>query len=266
MNGLGWLCDRVDPRDYAFGNAHPRAIGVPSDAAPSLLQYMGTPLHQGAASSCVGFALTRAIQLAAAVDGVDLLPSPAWIYWVARAQGRDVRGTAPPPPIVDGGCYPRLAMKAVQSMGLVRWDEWPYDDATPTSPPALGTIRAAFASQGLRYYRIPSYGMARIEEVARALSMRLPVIFGAQVDRAFCEHAKPEAVKAIDPTQIVGGHMMACVAVEPDMRVRVSNSWGSAWGGLGDGTAHIAPEIFGGWAIGDIYVVSAAVLPQPEAA
>ena len=220
---------------------------------------VGGAWDQGAASSCVAFALARAINMAhvRAGDVHAPAPSPMWLYYAARAQ---LYAGAASSDIVlsDSGSYPRLAMKAVQAVGFCSWDSWQYDAGRVSERPPLKSYGRSYDQRGLKYWRINDAGQARVNAVSAALSLGMPVIFAAQIDEAFSYHDGMRPVRALDPSKLRGRHMMTAVAVEPGAVVLV-NSWGPNWADMGYGK--LAPSFFGDPAmVDDVYAVQAAPL------
>lgn len=265
MRGLGYRQDAPDERDFSAERL--LGIGAATVVPASMARLRVGTLEQAGAGSCVAFALTRAIDMALRAEAerrgansVDLpLGAPGFVYFNARQQEVVEAKNAgrSPPPIQDQGSYPRLAMRAVQRLGFCPDEAYPYLEALHhinAAPPAHA-YRHAFDQSGLKYYRISATGIARVAEVARALSLGKPVIFGMFVDAAFMRNRgeRIATVNTNDPNG--GGHMMAVLEVT-ESEVVVDNWWGSDWGDIGIG--RIGHELFGSSAISDVYVIETA--------
>lgn len=252
-HGLGYIPDWLDMRDHGF-----RDIEAPtgwSAGSADMRDLRGAPLSQGPLSSCVGFAITRALQLGSALNQRPDIPlaSPLFIYWNARfVMNREK-------PVDDRGCYPRLAMKALQTFGFAPWSSWEYKESWVNQQPSFKAYRGAYEQRGFRYYRID--GDDRVAQVRQALAMGYPVIFGMEIDEAFVNARAP--VSSIDRNRSLGGHMMSVLAVDGDNLV-VDNWWGTGWGGNGDGTGVISADLFESSHIHDVYALSVEpIVEQP---
>lgn len=257
---LGWLQDETDERDFSFSTHH--GIAGVSGALPDLRRLRGERLEQGSASSCVAFSLTRALQISMARDAeesgsplVEDIASPSFIYYNARQQEQAGRTQPTSANLVDKGCFPRLAMKSIQALGYAQWGDYPYDVARVNKRPPMFCYTNAQDQKGLRYYRIEGSGAMRIAELESALSQGYPVIFGMQVDKAFLK-AGNAPVDAINPREVLGGHMMAVLAVDSS-GVLIDNWWGPEWG-CGDGMGRLTASLFGSSFVSDVYVISSA--------
>lgn len=263
--GLGYRQDAPDERDIPAEQL--LGAGPPTVVPASLAKFRVGTLEQSHASSCVAFALTRAIDMALRIEAerrgapaTELpLGAPGYIYFNARQQevveAKNAGRAAPA--IADQGSYPRLAMRAVQKLGFCPDEAYPYAEALQhiNSPPPAHAYRHAFDQAGFAYYRISATGIARVADVARALAQGKPVIFGMFVDTAFMRNrgARITSVNQDDPNG--GGHMMTVLDVT-ESEVVVDNWWGNDWGDFGIG--RIAHEVFGSSAVSDVYVIETA--------
>lgn len=260
MKGLGYRRDGFDARDLKTADllAAPAAADLP---IASLTRYRGPRIEQGGAGACVSFAKARAIHMSMKIQGDDGAPlmSPLFDYRIARLQPYAGRDLADIPPLQDEGSFPRLSMQATRRVGFVPWDAWAYrDDLVNLNPPPSVTDQA-FDQRGFTYYRIDAEGHDAAESARLALLAGYPVIFGMHVDEAFMGHVGSEAIRTVNDAKIVGGHMMAVLAVEEDGTILADNWWGSGWG-FDDGMVRIAPEVFGGAHVFDRYAIRAVPL------
>lgn len=281
----GYLPDRPDERDLPveklFGFAPTKSeIVVPA----SMIRYHVGILDQRDASSCVAFALTRAVDMRLRVDAERsglgsasvTLGAPGFVYFNARQQEiveAMARGSEPRA-IGDNGSYPRLAMRAIQRLGYCPEASYPYEaalteiraarlEARPERPPPTMTYRHAYDQAGLRYYRVSSSGQQRVADVARAIGQQAPVVFGMFVDTAFMQNRGDRITSINDDDPDGGGHMMCVVGVTLE-DVVITNSWGAAWGQ--NGIARISHALFGSFLASDVYAVVAAPSFSSEAA
>lgn len=256
--GLGYKPDAVDSRDipaaYSLGLSSAATTVVPA----SLKRFRVGRLEQGQAGSCVAHALDRAIDICLryAFDklgkpGIEpLKASRRFMYFNARRQESG--------PIVDGGCFPRNAMKAVQQLGYCPESVFPYSDdaAAINEVPPPTAFQQAFDQSNFRYYRVTSTGVARVAEVARALAQGKPVIFGTFADTAMEEWDGKDAIDQLDPSDPNGGGHMLCVLEVTADEVITDNWWGDGWGR--NGLAAFTHRLFGSALINDIYVIETA--------
>lgn len=267
---FGYLRDSVDPRDLLFREHHLVGSLAPSlVVAASQLKHRPPLVYQrGVDQNCVGMWLAKAIWMAwsLATPGyppAGPIPSPSWLYWIARKQELTYQNPGFRTPIANRGCYPRLAMQAVQNVGFVPWSDWPYDDAFSIDHPPFGpgTDVPAYAMRELRYYRVGGSGGDRISQITSALSFGMPVGVGMSVDAAFARHVGEEPVMSIDLDGPIGGHMMGVGAVDADGTATLLNHW--AGHGYDGDLVRISADVLGGPAVTDTYVISA--LPRAGA-
>lgn len=265
---LGYKPDLFDERDLPAGHVLGAAVRQELVVPASMMKYRSSAILQGGASSCVAHALCRSIDMCLRyelekADKAHVEPPPpsrGFIYFNARRQEAveaNKRGE-PPPPMIDGGSFPRLAMRAVQRLGYCPERVYPYSDDTKTindAPPA-SAYHAAFDQTGFRYYRVLSSGRARVAEVAHALALGRPVFFGLTVDSAFMGWDGDTPINAVDVHDPeAGGHMLCVLEVTAD-RVVADNWWGEDWGAKG--LAHLSHHLFGSDVITDVYVIETA--------
>jgi hypothetical protein len=275
---LGYLQDRPDARDVPasrlFGGTPTRSdVIIPA----SMIRHVVGALDQQDAGSCVSFALTRAVNMWHRADAernslpADEIPlgAPGYVYFNARQQEvieAGIRGEATV--VRDAGSYPRLAMRAIQRLGFCPSAAYPYEDALREiraaraeargeRPPPPTAFRAAHDQAGLRYYRISAFGRDRVAEVARAIAMNCPVVFGMVVDSAFMRNRGERITSVAEDDPSAGGHMMCAFGATID-DVLVVNSWGAGWGQ--GGLCRISHDLFGSAIVSDVYALQAAPL------
>lgn len=257
--GLGYLKDLPDARDFPAEVVFGAPVGAYLVPA-SMKQWCVGRTLQGGANSCVANALAKSIDMIFRRSGIVDPPfaSRRFIYWNARRQeAREAAEQgAQPEPMSDRGCFPRLAMRAVQRLGFCPETEYPYSDAPSAiaeTPPPLA-YRAAIDQSGFQYGRVSSSGMARAIECAQALAAGCVPIFGTLIDQAFMRN-QGEVITRLDMTDIVGGHMLAVVEVTHD-HLTFANWWGG-WGDA-EGFGKMSLDLFGSTAVTDTYVLRTA--------
>lgn len=242
--GFGYQQDDPDPRDVRFSDAVPVGFAAAPGAA-DLSGYVLRVFDQGAAPACVGFAVAQALRVrwcaqieetrsAAPMTDHDVpLPSALWIWWHARQAAGTER-------LVVGSKI-RNAFRAIVRFGVPEDRWWPSADPRDAAgrEPSPMARRCAWDLRGragrgamVNYFRIPDGAMAPAL-VRWALTHRLPVVFGTDVDTEFAgvrRHLDP--LQAPNLGMIAGGHAMVAVGYRPDA-VLVVNSWGPAWGNRG---------------------------------
>lgn len=260
---LGHLVDVPDARDFKYEDIVPGVYGS-FRRTPDLRDLRRGMLEQGNPQACVAFSIARAIHITQVRDSLGAhtpepeIPSPSFIYYNARAQ--ELIGKPPSmSPLPDRGCYPRLALKGVQTLGYVPWGDCPYQERTVNTRPRMKLYTEAFDQKGLRYYRISASGQERVDQVEHALSLGYPVIFGMMIDLAYTKLGRAPA-DSVDMKKLLGGHMQCAMAIDSS-GVVVENWWGKDWG-LGDGTGRLTARLFGSDVVNDVYVVQAASIPE----
>lgn len=241
---LGYLPDGRDERDLRFGAARVAfsAVVLP---APDQEAYVSRVRQQLSTQSCVGQALASASELCAAIAGRALHLSASWPYVLGlEAERPGYMG-----PLQDKGCYPRLAMNAVQKRGLVSEASWPFSAAAITRRPSPAVAVGAYNAIGLRYYRIGEMGPPRISAIEEALVRGYGLLFGMGVDAGYSVYGG-QLIQSMGPS--AGGHMQVITAVRGAV-VRVLNSYGPGWGD--QGYANFDRDFFAQAPITDLYAV-----------
>lgn len=257
--------------------------GLPLLAKPSLFEYRGKRIDQGAAGSCVAFASSRNLQLYFASNsmGSDILASPRQLYYDGRREEWAGKDPATVPPLEDTGTEPRLMMQSIQGLGFVPWDACPYSDDPKViaTQPAPSVYEKSYDQRGLQWAIAGEVGRARLARVRQSLQARVPVAFAMQVDEAFMNN-HGERVTRVNGLSLVGGHMLAVLAVldedliakwkgplglpsdvKPD-DVLIDNWWGLGTGdngwGTKDGLGVLSSDVFVSTWISDVTLIEAA--------
>lgn len=227
--GLGYIRDRIkqpgeDP-DLLFSD-HEAALTTPPPSF-SLVEYILSVLDQGQLGSCVANAITQALRMRQAIQGVvgAELGSRLFLYWCARAAAHTTGQ--------DAGTMPRTAFEQLNKFGLPPEEEWPYSDGPDLfkRQPSQAAIRAAYDLHAPTEYRsISSTGNARIADMKRAIAAGFPVPFGVSVSNAFCQGNFDASKPILPPTSdIAGGHCLLAVGYDGD-NFDIQNSWGEDFG------------------------------------
>ncbi len=278
MNGLGWREDAPDPRDF---DAAAKFGGPATGFSPaSMTRFKRGYLYQNGYGACVGFSLTRALHMAllAADEAADrplesAMPSPGFIYYNGRRQETAEARTfgQPDKPVTDAGSFPRLVMRAGQTVGFCREQDYPFTQfAEDTSgfpldnrKPPPRAYHAAFDQRNFQFHRLLSVGAdARAREVARCLAANMPVIFGMTVDEAFMANSGPDVIDSVDLSRRVGGHMLCALAADDD-GLDIDNWWGLDW--RNGGEAKLTWDLFAQDHVRDIYAIEVVPTFSSEA-
>jgi len=286
--GFGWRKNSVNPaadrpahrllarKRYALGSYGDLPPPPPLEHA-SLLPFRGRRIDQGRAGSCVAFAAARGLELGqgANSEAATVVASPLQLYYDGRREEWAGQDAATLPPLEDTGTEPRLMMTALEAEGYVPWDAYPYTDdpiAINKEPPP-NVYAQAYSQRGLDWAVVGDVGAARVEHVRQALCARMPVMFGMLLDEAFMGNGGAR-VATINGNHIVGGHMLAVLAVldaalladfgnalglPHDARegdILFDNWWGLDWG-TKDGYGVLAGSLFGSLWVDDVTVFEA---------
>lgn len=220
---FGWKPDVGGVVDKAFG---PRFRGVTIKESVDLRAKMPPVYDQGAIGSCVSQGVGVALDYAHVKSNPGMkffTPSRLFIYY----QGRVAIGTVNQ----DSGCQIRDAIAATQKLGAPLESLWPYRESKfKIKPPATAY------SDALKRQIIQAYKAETLDDVKRALSLDLPVVFGVPVYRSIMDlswfnYTLPMPAKN---ERSVGGHAMVVVGYRnSDSMLIVRNSWSSNWGRSG---------------------------------
>lgn len=234
---FGVVRDDPDSRDHRFLLTHPEASEVALPVAVDLRGKLPPAWHQESIGSCT--AHSCAGLLAWLYPG--FIASRLQLYYAARA----IEGTADK----DNGCQIRNAMKAMQKVGALPEDVWPYDIARFAEQPPAGGDRRTIAA----YSRLASE-----TEMLSCLALRQPFVLAIQLPDYFEGDVSRHGVMPLPngKPEMIGAHAMLCVGYDlefhanPDFvasgvdrasvdstALLVRNSWG-AWFGR-DGHAWV---------------------------
>jgi len=221
----GWLPDVGGVRDKAFIH-HPRFSGTKIVAASDLRMLMPPVYDQGNLGSCTGNGCAAVLDYAHVFSSPDakyFTPSRLFLYYGAR----EIEGSIG----VDAGAQIRDVITVAVKKGAPPESLWPYT----ISKFAVKPTAAAYA-QALKTQALHAYKCQRTDDVKRALSIRLPVVFGVPVyaaieDLSWNNNTLPMPKRG---ERSIGGHCMTIVGHDDAKALFiVRNSWGHSWGRAG---------------------------------
>jgi C1A family cysteine protease len=177
-------------------------------------------------SSCVGNAVVGAFELLrirAGLQHEDL--SRLFVYYNSRAQhGAELR---------DDGTYIRMCFKSLQTLGVCKEENWPYDVNKVLVRPSWKALREAYCYKIKSFSRILDEGSGRNTLIENAIRSGHPVVFGMLVDQAFVENITG-VIEFGDSFVSKGSHAMVIVGFNASTRTFIiRNSWGRMWGSDG---------------------------------
>lgn len=268
LNGLGWLRDYPDFRDFTMDRdevpRNLRALGE-TDSVKDMLAKVGladevkpkapskvdlrqwcSPIEdQGSLGSCTanaGVALTEYFERRA--FGTHLDASRIFLYKVTRNLMRQTG---------DTGAYLRTTMAAMVLFGVPPEEYWPYDVSGFDKEPPAFCYSFAQNFQALTYYRMDPPGTDKATLTNRIklyLAAGLPSMFGFTVYTSIVQ-AGTNGGKIPFPTtgeRVRGGHAVAAVGFDDELDIKnasggpatkgaflIRNSWGTTWGDGGYG-------------------------------
>lgn len=235
--GFGFIDDVPDARDNNFPLE--RIIGDPRAQLPKLVElgnYVDYVRNQGQTSSCVGFGVTRAINMRARIQGVgSKYGSALYAYTGGRAAQYDFISK-----LRDEGSRPREVMKFVKDWGLASEDALPFDQAKVNEPLDWKALESGnnqlerLDHNILGYYWIDGEGEDKILGFKRALASGYPVCFAVDVDVDFAQWNDDKPIPDLaEDADILGGHYIVAIGYTPEDNILAVNSWGPSWGDFG---------------------------------
>jgi hypothetical protein len=131
--------------------------------------------------------------------------------------------------ITDGGAFIRDGIAGFVQFGCANASDWPTKTLRVNKQPPFGRYISGHSRRGGRYYRIDTFGAARIHDIKTALANGHPVVFGTQVGESFLADDGGRTIGVPSPLDpIVGGHAVCAIGYSAD-GIEVANSWGSGW-------------------------------------
>jgi hypothetical protein len=189
---------------------------------------------QGQTGRCVGFGKWGAI-FASTSGTVNL--SPTGIYRLARAVDRIPDGRGNLPPLIDEGCQPNQADRALSEWGASPWDDdldgAEITDADLNGEPSLAELRHDSALHLVGSYTIDESAPDFEANICRSIAAGYAISFAIpDCDDGFEAYAGGVLGEPLGRTY--GGHELFCfgyeLAADGQIYVDGQNSWGQSWG------------------------------------
>jgi C1A family cysteine protease len=217
----GWIPDEADARDHIFVAPVTTTKTKALQPSADITAKFGMVESQGNLNSCVGHAVTSALEATLGTSDRSRL----FVYYNARAiEWRTAS---------DSGCGIRSAMSAVAKQGASSEILWPYDASKVTVKPGANayTDGLSVPAKIAAYERVTT-----LAALKGALSAGLPVVFGFKVHNSFRTQT---AYNGIAPYPVagdaqIGSHAVVAVGFDDATgMVKCRNSFGSSWGQTG---------------------------------
>jgi len=265
---MGWLPDYPDFRDYTVEQdeisiklkmlgqedsikAMLEKVGVAKPAkitlAPSVdLRAWCSPIeNQGPLGSCTanaGVGIVEYFERRAFGKHIDA--SRLFLYKTTRNM---LHWTG------DTGAFLRSTIGALVLFGVPPEEYWTYVVADVDKEPPAFCYAFAQNYQAISYYRLDPPGTAKdmlLNTIKTNLAAGLPPIFGFTVYSSYTQAAATGKIPYPTPGEkIVGGHAIAAVGYDANMKIKntnpnavetkgallIRNSWGTGWGSSGYG-------------------------------
>lgn len=219
-----WRPQLPDHRDRQFRPGFMAYSTLPSRVDPLA---KSTRIHdQGMTNSCVGHAVTTAIEHAMKLPPGDTGQlSRMMCYYHARNYIGETH--------LDEGCYIRDAFKGVINYGVSPETNWRFTQANLTKHPTITALRHA----GLMKDRIRDAGISyevpkTLSDIKAALSFGQVVVFGFVVYDFIFSMPSDFILRMPGSGDIpIGGHaVLADGYDDASGTLSVQNSWGRSWG------------------------------------
>jgi C1A family cysteine protease len=250
-NGLGWIPDLPDLRDYTF--QHAAVLGLLKQLKrkrrkklPNRIDltfddegvYFSPPEDQGPLNSSAAFAVLSLVEyFERRVRGHAFDGSKLFLYKVTRNRLHK-RGRSSG----DTGADLRSTLKTLVQFGAPPEGYWPYDEERFDEEPSEFLYNLARPLAGVCYFRLdaPNQDGARTWETVQSfLASGIPIAFGFSVPSSMARDADIPFRPNFDAVR--GGQAAVAVGYEHDRfgpgqhGLLVRNSWGSLWGDNGNG-------------------------------
>ena len=246
-NGMGWLKDYPDFRDYSVGQKSLKplmekmGIADPLKAASEnidLRKWCPPVEDQGQLGSCTANAGVGMVEyFEKRAFGKHLDASRLFLYKATRNLMK-VTG--------DTGAYLRTTMQALVLFGVPPEEYYPYVvEDFDLEPPAF-TYSFAQSYQALQYLRLDPLQTdteVLLDRIKTDLSAGLPSIFGFTVYNSIQDSAATGKIPyPCKGEQVMGGHAVMAVGYDDKMEIKnsscknkttgailIRNSWGTKW-------------------------------------
>ena len=257
-NGLGWIPDLPDPRDYTW--RHKEILPLLQQLKPISPEVLPdeVDLRSGDEgelfftdvedqlclnSSCSFAALSLFEYFQRRIHGRTFDGSKLFLYKVARNL-RTKRCTA----TGDTGADLRSTLKAFRRFGVPEEEYWPYQVERFDEEPSAFIYQVARSRESLRYFRIEdlsestsdNFVKTRWDQLTSFLAAGFPVAFGFSVPSSLSSDSNVPYRPDFD--EIRGGQAVLAVGYKfgqygPNQHgLLIRNSWGQEWGGNGYGS------------------------------
>ncbi len=265
QNGMGWLPDYPDFRDYTFKIKESlenkkkeeienllsptglvRADITTMPFSVDLRKWCSKIENQGQIGSCTANAGAGVVEyFENRAFGKYLDASRLFLYKVTRNFAK-ISG--------DSGAFLRNTMGALVLFGVPPEEYWPYTDKTPDFDREPTAFCYSFASnyKGIRYFRHDDPSLTKeqvLESVKMSLAAGIPSMFGFTVFSSINQAGTTGRIPfPCTNDRILGGHAVIAVGYNDSMIIKnstcgtstqgallIRNSWGETWGDKGYG-------------------------------
>jgi hypothetical protein len=203
----------------------------------SLKAYTPTPGNQGAQPSCVGWAsgygartIAYAIKNNWKYNKTKINQhtfSPSFVYNQIKFKG-DYN--------CKRGSYIADAMRLLKNNGILRLNEFSYNQKSCTTKPSSYALQNAKKNSIFTFERLSKWGdqsNSFIRKVKKAISEKNPVVIGMNIKKSFY---RAKGYWNTYGSQSIGGHAMVVVGYDDTKyggAFEIMNSWGTLWGNSG---------------------------------
>jgi C1A family cysteine protease len=265
QNGMGWLPDYPDFRDYTFEIKktldEKKKVEIKNLISPiglegadvttlsssvDLRRWCSNIEDQGQIGSCTANAGAGVMEyFENRAFGKYLDASRLFLYKVTRNFAK-LSG--------DSGAFLRNTMGAIVLFGVPPEEYWPYTDKSPDFDREPTAFCYSFASnyKGIRYFRHddPSLTTEQVlESVKKSLAAGIPSLFGFTVYSSIIQARTTGKIPfPCIYDRILGGHAVVAVGYNDSLIIKnptcgtttqgallIRNSWGEGWGDKGYG-------------------------------
>lgn len=222
-------CERYRARDLLGAGLEPEVPMADLVFLPG-----GTWPHQYSSNSCCGKAIQQAVYIRQGVMGVPVpdrvAPSDRDIYYRGRAARVGWRN------VVDLGANPVACWEVLRApnpggtgLGVVPYDELPFDLGKVDEPPPAGCYRIAADHGWLQYYWVLGNGEDRAAELDPLLRSGHPVTAAIAANEAMTRWDPASGPWRLQGAR-TGGHYICLVHVDAEGNYWAIGSYGRTFG------------------------------------